>query len=846
MFHLKYIQWIIAASVLLSCFSALNAQEETSLQIRMFDQNSALIERAAVRLKTEQGQTVKQSATDKSQLINFSGLAAGDYILDIESPGFKTVSQKISVRSGKNLLEIKLEIEEIKVNVDITQSEREKQLDEAFNENFTENQIEALPDDPEEIRKELQRRYGDDIVIRVDGFEGRRIPPKEQIASIKVIKSSFDAEFHEIGQTIVDIQTKAGVKQFIGSLSSSYGNSIFDARNAFARERLPAQNISLSGFFIFPAIKKKTNLMFDFFAIKSYKANAIIAQLPDGQTNISINSKYDTFQPTLRLIHNINKLHTLSASYLFAASKYSNFGIGGLNLSERAYSSNTTEHRLQVSEYGTIKKLANQFRLELSSESGKNYSVSDLPGIIVLDAFSSGGAGINNQSRRQEFNLADNLFFDYGKHNFKIGGTLGYERRKLDSADNRNGRFVFLNLRDFQSNKPYIFTQRQQETSVSLSQWQLAGFVQDDFRLYRNFQISAGLRYEWQNNLRDGNNFSPRLAFTWSPDNGGRIVVRSGVGAFYQWFETNNLSYVLSNDGREASSLIILNPSFPNPLAGGIISNTLPPSIVRRDDRLTNPSIFISKTAVSYRLNKNLKMESFYTFRRGVHQFRSRDVNAPLNGLRPDIFFGRITQLESNGNTIENSFELKFNGTLKKGVSFDANYTLAKIKSDFESVFSLPSDSYNTRLDWGASNLDQRHRLSGSINFSLWKKISFNGNFRLDSPLPYNLITGRDDNGDSVTNDRPAGVGRNSLRGDWFKQFDVNLSRQFKIKKESANRNSPFNFLGQKMTISLSIQNLFNQTNRQGFIGNRLSPFFLRAISASPARTVRFRLAYSF
>ncbi len=126
-----------------------------------------------------------------------------------------------------------------------------------------------------------------------------------------------------------------------------------------------------------------------------------------------------------------------------------------------------------------------------------------------------------------------------------------------------------------------------------------------------------------------------------------------------------------------------------------------------------------------------------------------------------------------------------------------------------------------------------------------FKRISL-GIFRLDSPRPFNLTNGRDKNFDSVLNDRPAGVERNSLRGDWSKQFDVNLSRQFKVKKESANKNSPFNFLGQKLTISLSIQNLFNQTNRQGFVGNQLSPFYLQPTSALPARTVQLRLAYSF
>jgi hypothetical protein len=33
---------------------------------------------------------------------------------------------------------------------------------------------------------------------------------------------------------------------------------------------------------------------------------------------------------------------------------------------------------------------------------------------------------------------------------------------------------------------------------------------------------------------------------------------------------------------------------------------------------------------------------------------------------------------------------------------------------------------------------------------------------------------------------------------------------------------------------------------RQNFVGNRLSPFFLRAVSDLPAGTVQIRMAYSF
>ena len=53
--------------------------------------------------------------------------------------------------------------------------------------------------------------------------------------------------------------------------------------------------------------------------------------------------------------------------------------------------------------------------------------------------------------------------------------------------------------------------------------------------------------------------------------------------------------------------------------------------------------------------------------------------------------------------------------------------------------------------------------------------------FSYNSALPFNVQTGSDNNGDSNTNDRPTGLGRNTGRGFNFVWLDVRLSRTFAI-----------------------------------------------------------------
>ncbi|MBX7171243.1 MAG: TonB-dependent receptor [Pyrinomonadaceae bacterium] len=836
---------LISSLLLMLLFSLQNSfgQTGSSLQIVLTDQHSALIGNAIIKIKDGKGKSVKEINAKKSQDFLFN-LPQGKYVVEIQAVGFKPIVKEVEINQGRSVLNQLLEIEEIKVDVKVEQELIEKRIEETLNRTWTAEEIENLPSDPNEIEKELKRKYGDDVIIRVNGFTGGQLPPKEQIASIRVTRSSFDAEFHQIGQTIVDIQTKAGGKNFFGFTNLFYDSSLFNARNSLEKSKLPSQNLNGFVFLTFPSIKNRTMFTAGLMNFITSRRQNIIAVTPNGNVNSKTSSNSLFLSPTINIIHNISKEHTLFTSYFLFNNRFTNLGVGGFNLPESAYSSNIQSHTLRLNESGPIRRTANQFRLEFVKKNARSIPNNRTVAINVIGAFNSGGATQNNSSSQQKLFLTDINYFDHKKHAFKIGGEVEYNRYKLNSFDNLNGRFTFSNLADYLNNKPYSYTQRQQSSITNLSQFQLAGFFQDDIRLRKNFQIGLGLRYEWQNNLSDYNNFSPRLSFTWSPDKEARLVLRSGAGVFYHWFETSNLSTILSNDGRKASDIIILNPSYPNLFLSGTTTQTLPPSVMQKDEKLTNPYTFISKTGFNFRINNIFNLEGFYTYRQGMHQFRSRDINAPINGIRANSNFGRIAQVESSGKTLENSLELELEGKLKKGFSFDANYKIGKVLSDFEDVFSLPVNNYNTKQEWAVSNLDQRHKLSTRLNFPSWKSFSFNTTFRLESGRPYTISTGKDDNGDSVINDRPFGFMRNSERGTWFRQVDANLSWKVKLGKED--EKNPLSKIKNQLVLTVNLQNLLNQTNKQNFIGIQTSPFFRQAISAAPARTIQFGLSWIF
>jgi len=115
----------------------------------------------------------------------------------------------------------------------------------------------------------------------------------------------------------------------------------------------------------------------------------------------------------------------------------------------------------------------------------------------------------------------------------------------------------------------------------------------------------------------------------------------------------------------------------------------------------------------------------------------------------------------------------------------------------------------------------------------------------LRSGKPSDITTGLDNNRDTVANDRPPGVTRNTGQGPGLAQLDLRLTKLFSVPR-------PFNGFNRSkndspnLEISIDVFNAFNHTNFGNFIGAQSSPFFGQANFALPARTIQFSTRYRF
>ena len=854
--------FLIWVSFFLIAGAAQGPQPATVI-IKVLDTNSSIIPNATAKLVVDGKVKFRGKTTRNGQGVVISKVVPGRYMLKVKAPDFESATRSVEVNAGINRITLVLKIAEIEEEVEVVRDAQERSVDDGFSNFLSKEEIANLPDNPDELEEALRQKAGSrDVVFRIDGFTGGRLPPKSRIASIRIIRSSYDAENHELGFTYVDITTKPGNRRFSGSVQFNLNDEVLNARNPFSQDRFPEQSRNTLLFLDGPIKKDKASFSALYADNRDIATQNIVAFLPSGKINDFVSRRSAGSYLDTGLNYIPFKEVPIKVKYIFSSGNIKNLGIGGFNLVDRGFSTRNRAHDLRFSTSGHVRKrFFNEFRFRYQNNFSETIPQSDGPAIVVLDSFSSGGAGNRVNNTKDRFQIADNLLFGYGKHALKVGGLISYEKLWQTSALNQNGTFLFSNLQDFNLGRPSLFTQNPGVRDVSVSQLQLGVYFQDDFRVRKNLTISAGLRYELQNNISDSNNFSPRLSFTWSPSEKGDLTLRGGIGVFYNFLETGALARVLSEGIDQPSVIIIQNPNFLDPSKGGA-SQSLSQSFRKLDSNIRNPYVIHSSFGVQKQISRSaLRVE--YVFQKGVHQFRSRDLNSPVLGVRPNSNFGNIIQTESSAFFTRNSLIVGFSGGVWRKISFAIDYTLSKSISDNGGIFSLPSDNNNLRADQSVTSDDRRHKIYSFVGFKIRRGLRLTTTISVGSPLPFTITTGRDDNGDTNFNDRPASLRRNSGRGKWRKQLDVGLSytfsfidrnesdseEGFSVVTTSEDSSGAFDFDSRKrfsIRLFANARNVLNNTNLNNFVGVQTSPFFRQPISAESSRKVTLGLTFRF
>ena len=173
------------------------------------------------------------------------------------------------------------------------------------------------------------------------------------------------------------------------------------------------------------------------------------------------------------------------------------------------------------------------------------------------------------------------------------------------------------------------------------------------------------------------------------------------------------------------------------------------------------------------------RLAADYVVTRGENQFRSRNLNAPVpgTGRRSDPAFLNVDQVESTGHAQSQAITVSWQGRVGKGSRPYVQYVLSKTTNDTAGLFALPADNFALAAETGPADFDRRHRLNLIGTLALPKAVRTGLVLSVASGLPYNITTGFDENRDTLANDRPLGVTRNTGRGPHTVQLDVRLTK---------------------------------------------------------------------
>jgi hypothetical protein len=852
------------------------AVRTSPIRLLVMDQTGAVIIGATVKVTAATGD-VFETVTDEKGEARVD-VPAGEYTVDVSSVGFETIRfDALRVRGNGVRRDVVLPIAGLLEEVEVAQDPQESSVDPrgtGFSTVLTREQIDQLPDDPDEMAAALQQMAGPGAVIRVNGFRSGGLPPKDQIREIRFRQNAYAAETHEASNFSVDITTQPGMRGWRSSVTFGMRDEDLDARNAFATTKEDEQTVRGQFNIDGPLWKGHTSFELNVDGFDAYEAHPIVATTPAGPYAGSVRQPVERANVRLGIDHGLSKTQTLRAEFERRRTDSDALGLGDFDLPERAFARSSQDTRYAARLVGAIgKRMFNEVRAEIVWRDTDTVPDSLAAAVRVNGAFNAGGAQTQGGRETREINLAQNLDYSRGKHTVRTGYLLEFGRYTSDEIRNAGGTFTFTSLPAYERGEATTYTRRLGNPLVNYSQNTYGWYVQDDIRLRKNLTLSVGLRHELQDHIDSDWNLAPRAGVVWSPFRDGKTTFRGGAGIFYTWLDANVYEETLQVDGQRLQDIVIRNPTYPNPIVGGL-EELLPRGRVQLADEMILPRIKQVSFGVERVLGPQMRVNVAYFFRDGDYQFRGRDVNAPLpDGSRPEPNVGTVTEVQSIGGLRSHQLVTGFNLAGPNQRFFvGGNYTLTFAEDDGDGAMSLPANSIDPD-EWGPSRNDVRHRLGSFLSLRLPYSLRASGNLRVESAPPYTITTGRDDNQDTIYNDRPRGIGRNSARADNYVDLNLRLGYSFGFGKRSEQGpgggpgggpvvvrmggpggggpggGMPF-FSDRSKLVSIEVyaaaSNVFNHTNYAGYSGVLTSPYFLEPTSARPPRRIELGVRVGF
>jgi hypothetical protein len=772
-----------------------SAQSSTTGTLRgqVTDPSGAVVANATVAVLVSGGQT-HSATSSKTGGYEIGNLAPGKYTVTANAQGFAVfVQDGVDVAAGQvaqfnialdiNVQQEKVNVEGVSPQLDVNPANNASQVI------LTGKDLEALPDDPDELQSDLEALAGPSAgpnggQLYIDGFTAGQLPPKSSIREIRINQNPFSAEYDKLGYGRIEIFTKPGTDKFHGQFSVVGNDSAFNTRNPFLGDatQAPYDSVIYMGNVGGPINKKASFFLdvqrrnIDEIAVVDAPALSLNESVPNPRTRTNIGPRID---------YQVTPSNTLTVRYQYYRDTWENDGVGALVLPEAGYNTTSTEDTVQITDTQVLSaKAINETHFQYLRDNGNQTPVSTAPSLNVIGSFTGGGAASGTLTDYQNhYELQNYTSISQGNHFLKFGGRLRAVNEVNTSGAGFNGTYTFSCLPGTSGCNPsqlsFDATSSGAVPTVATTVVDAGLYVQDDWKVRPNITLSGGLRFETQNAIHDHADWAPRLSFAWGVGGGGKnspkTVLRGGFGIFYNRITQDMVLNSERLNGVTQQQYIVDDPTgYPTLPPPGTLPATTQ-TIYQINPTLHAPYIIQSAFSMERQVTRIANATLTYLNSRGVHQLLSLNVNAPTPGTpystgpQPYPKEGPIYQYASDGVFWQNQLIASFNIRAGARLSLFGYYALNFANSDPIGSFSsgstnaaafttsFPSNQYDLSVDYGRASFAIRNKVFTGGTIGLPRGFRLSPFMVFNSGAPYNVTVGAEDlSNDSLFNDRPA------------------------------------------------------------------------------------------
>ena len=744
---------------------------------------------------------------------------------------------------------------------------------------------------------------GQEVSVAQGGNRGQPRFSRDAIGEFQYLSSRFDATQGRSTGLMVNAITKLGTNRPTGSFSGYFRDDAFNAADFLAGNVLPYSNQQISVTHGAPILRDRLH----------YFANYEYEREPGTQTfntpyprfNIQLTGERRTDMAGVRFDYQLSsrtRLMTRGNVFTYTnpyEAQQTGQQVGGHPASVESFRRHSEELFATLTQVLSDRML-NEIRVGFNSHyyrTGNYTSRPDHPqaeaGIvaghprITFRGFQIGGNVRTPQdSSANVYQLRDDVTLSFnkiGRHDMKLGGEYLYAINAAFGclycmgAIDAQGGAIPANIEDLfpvwndvstwnlAALAPIVrrYTFGTGQFQNSLSEYNTAGWVQDDWQITSRLTLNLGLRYDLAMNVfanevilppiineprpNDTNNFQPRLGFAYALTD--RTVVRGGYGRYYGDLITgpagqmnalaNTAVVEIPNDGRPDFPVNPFNGSWPTKeqLEQRFCSTARVPGCIRRDtgENSVSPPAEFTKMPYSHQasigvqrqVSTTLSVEADYVYVGGREERSNQgaqrnNVNLtydPVTGAnypytdisrRPFPDWGPIYMNVMGGRSNSHSLQTAFTKRLSNRWQASGTYTLSWLHDMSAPAFSgtqpVPFPvAADLGGDYGLSANDQRHRATLNGIWEVGGGFQLSGLYFYGSGQRFNTTYGGDVRlcGQGCDRLRPDGtiVPRNAFVGDPLHRVDLRLQQRVR--------------LGGRVTLDgiLESYNLFNHEN---------------------------------